>query len=80
MYLLDDKKMVHLISWHQIKSDKDLANDLLEIKQAGLIPEDGACQASCRLYPKKFSNFAAKPPHDFRRVIEGPFSAMRRFC
>ena len=40
MYLLDDKKIVHLISWHQIKSDKGLANDLLEIKQAGLIPED----------------------------------------
>lgn len=40
MYLLDNKKMVHLISWHQIKSDKELANDLLEIKQAGLIPED----------------------------------------
>ncbi len=40
MYLLDDKKMVHLISWHQIESDKALANDLLQIKQAGLIPED----------------------------------------
>ena len=40
MYLLDDKKMVHLISWHQIASDKALANDLLQIKQAGLIPED----------------------------------------
>jgi len=40
MYLLDDKKIVHLISWHQIKSDKELANDLLEIKKAGLIPED----------------------------------------
>jgi hypothetical protein len=40
MYLLDDKKIVHLISWHQIKSDKELANDLLEIKQAGLIPEN----------------------------------------
>jgi hypothetical protein len=32
--------MVHLISWHQIKTDKELSNDLLEIKQAGLIPED----------------------------------------
>jgi hypothetical protein len=40
MYLLDDKKIVHLISWHQIKSDKALANDLIQIKQAGLIPED----------------------------------------
>jgi len=40
MYLLDNKEMVHLISWHQIKSDKELANDFLEIKQAGLIPEN----------------------------------------
>ena len=40
MYLLDDKKIVHLISWHQIKSDKALGNDLLKIKQAGLIPGD----------------------------------------
>jgi hypothetical protein len=32
--------MVHLISWHQIESDKALANDLLQIKQSGLIPED----------------------------------------
>jgi hypothetical protein len=39
-YLLDHKNIVHLISWHQIKTDKELANDLLEIKQAGLIPED----------------------------------------
>jgi len=40
IYLLDNKEMVHLISWHQIKTDKELANDLLEIKQTGLIPED----------------------------------------
>jgi hypothetical protein len=40
MYLLDKDAIVHLISWHQIKNDKQLANDLLEIKQAGLIPED----------------------------------------
>lgn len=40
MYLLDKNEIVHLISWHQIKNDKELANDLLEIKQAGLIPED----------------------------------------
>ncbi len=40
MYLLADNKIVHLISWHQIASDKELGNDLLEIKQTGLIPED----------------------------------------
>jgi len=40
IYLLDGKRIIHLISWHQIKSDKELASDLLEIKNAGLIPED----------------------------------------
>jgi uncharacterized protein with PIN domain len=40
IYLLDNKDIVHLISWHQIKKDKELADDLLTIKQAGLIPED----------------------------------------
>jgi hypothetical protein len=40
MYLLADIKIVHLISWHQIASDKALGNDLFEIKQTGLIPED----------------------------------------
>jgi len=40
MYLLDDNKIDHLISWHQIENDKALAADLNEIKQAGLIPED----------------------------------------
>ena len=40
LYLLDSDRIIHLISWHQIKSDKELAADLLRIKQAGLIPED----------------------------------------
>ncbi len=40
MYLLDNKDIVHLISRHQIKDDKELLKDFLEIKQAGLIPED----------------------------------------
>ncbi len=40
MYLPNGRQIVHLIGWHQIKSDKELGNDLLAIKQAGLIPED----------------------------------------
>ena len=40
MYLLNNKRIIHLISWHQIKSDKELSADLLEIKKAGLIPEE----------------------------------------
>jgi len=39
-YLLNNKDIIHLISWHQVKTDKELSNDLLEIKRAGLIPED----------------------------------------
>ena len=39
MYLLDHERIVHLLSWHQIKDDKELAADLVRIKQAGLIPE-----------------------------------------
>jgi len=40
LYLLDGDRISHLISWHQIKDDKELAADLLRIKDAGLIPED----------------------------------------
>jgi hypothetical protein len=39
LYLLSGKRIIHLISWHQIKSDKELAADLSRIKNAGLIPE-----------------------------------------
>jgi hypothetical protein len=40
MYLLNKERFVHLISWHQLKSDKELAQDILKIKEAGLIPEE----------------------------------------
>lgn len=40
LYLLAGDRINHLISWHQIKDDKELAADLLKIKNAGLIPED----------------------------------------
>jgi hypothetical protein len=40
LYLLSGDRINHLISWHQIIDDKELAADLLKIKNAGLIPED----------------------------------------
>jgi hypothetical protein len=40
LYLIDGKRIVHLISWHQVQDDKGLARGLLAIKKAGLIPED----------------------------------------
>jgi len=40
VYLIDSDKIIHLISWHQIQDDKELAEALRTIKNAGLIPED----------------------------------------
>jgi len=40
VYLIDSDKIIHLISWHQIQDDKELAEALLTIRNAGLIPED----------------------------------------
>ena len=40
IYLVDKDRIIHLISWHQIQDDKGLAEALLAIKNAGLIPEE----------------------------------------
>jgi hypothetical protein len=40
LYLLDGQNIIHLISWHQVCDDHELSSDLLELKDAGLIPED----------------------------------------
>ena len=40
LYLLDEDRIEHLISWHQIESDRELAEALSTIKEAGLIPEE----------------------------------------
>lgn len=40
VYLIDSDRIVHLISWHQIQEDKELAKALSKIKKAGLIPEN----------------------------------------
>lgn len=39
LYMIDGSRIVHLISWHQIENDKELAADLRTIAEAGLIPE-----------------------------------------
>jgi len=39
LYLIDSQQIVHLISWHQVGTDEDLANALTTVKDAGLIPE-----------------------------------------
>jgi hypothetical protein len=40
LYLLDGDRIEHLISWHQMGSNHDLAEALKTIKEAGLIPEE----------------------------------------
>ena len=40
LYLIDSNSIIHLMSWHQVCTDQELARDLLAIKEAGLIPED----------------------------------------
>jgi hypothetical protein len=40
LYLLNGQDIIHLISWHQVCDDQELAQDLLKIKECGLIPED----------------------------------------
>jgi hypothetical protein len=40
LYLLDEDRIEHLISWHQIGTCQDLAQALRTIKEAGLIPEE----------------------------------------
>jgi len=40
IYLLDAQRIIHLVSWHQIQEDKQIASALSTIKDAGLIFED----------------------------------------
>jgi hypothetical protein len=39
-YVLDDDRIVHLLSWHQIQSEEKLFAALRQGKEAGLIPEE----------------------------------------
>ena len=39
-YLVDEDRIVHLISWHQVQTEEELGEALRQIQQAGLIPEE----------------------------------------
>lgn len=39
-YLVDNERIVHLLSWHQVGDDEALFAALKEVKGAGLIPEE----------------------------------------
>lgn len=40
VYLLNSKKIIHLISWHQLCTAEELTENLFAIKNACLIPEE----------------------------------------
>jgi len=40
LYRIDEGRIVHLLSWHQVQDEAELGKALTEIKKAGLIPED----------------------------------------
>jgi len=39
-YLVVGERIVHLLSWHQVQSDEELADALRQVKEAGLIPQE----------------------------------------
>ena len=39
-YLVDGDMIVHILSWHQVQSNKELKESLKKVKEAGLIPEE----------------------------------------
>ena len=39
-YLIDDERIVHLLSWHQVQNEEQLGEALKQVKEVGLIPED----------------------------------------
>jgi hypothetical protein len=39
-YLIDDERIVHLLSWHQVQNEEQLGAALQQVKEAGLIPQD----------------------------------------
>ena len=40
MYLVADERIEHVLSWHQIQTDEELAAALVQVKAAGLIAEE----------------------------------------
>jgi hypothetical protein len=39
IYLVDGDRIVHLLSWHQVQNQEELAESLKQVKEAGLIDE-----------------------------------------
>jgi Uncharacterised protein family (UPF0236) len=39
-YLIEEERIEHLLSWHQVQTDEELGAALQQVKAAGLIPEE----------------------------------------
>jgi hypothetical protein len=39
-YLIDDERIVHVLSWHQVQNEEQLGDALKQVKEAGVISED----------------------------------------
>jgi len=39
-YLIDDERIVHVLSWHQVQNEEQLGDALTQVKEAGVISED----------------------------------------
>ena len=39
-YLVGGERIVHLLSWHRVQNEQELADSLQQVKEAGLIPEE----------------------------------------
>ena len=39
-YLIDDERIVHLLSWPQVHNEEQLGDALKQVKEAGLLPEE----------------------------------------
>jgi hypothetical protein len=40
LYLLDEERIVHLLSWHQVQTEEQLGEALLQVKDAGVLPAE----------------------------------------
>jgi hypothetical protein len=48
-YLIDNERIIQVLSWHQVQTDEEAAEALRQVKAAGLIPEGaGALVCNCR--------------------------------
>ena len=39
-YLINDERIVHVLSWHQVQNEEQLGDALTQVKEAGVIPEE----------------------------------------